>query len=82
MLKCVSAWVSVVTDLVWLYSKLGSCECALVWQPKRQISRLLIYPAFQPTASGTTPDQADSCLGSAERKMSERENLVTVDPQL
>lgn len=64
MLKCVSARISVVTDLFWLHSKLGSCECALARQPERQISRVLIYPAFQPAASGTTLDQSDSCLGS------------------
>jgi len=64
MLKCVSAWISVVTDLFWLCSKLGSRECALARQPVRKISRVLIHPAFQPTASGTTLDQADPRLGS------------------
>lgn len=82
MLKCVSARRSAVTDLFWLYSKLGSCECALARQTERQISRVLIHPASQPTASGTTLDRADSYLGSSERKMREQENLATLDPHL
>lgn len=68
MLKCVSAQISVVTDLFWLYSKLVSCKCALAQQAERQISTVLIYPVFQPTASGTTLDQSNSFWGSLERK--------------
>lgn len=71
MLKCVSARISVVIDLSWLYSKLGSFARALAWQPERQISRVLIHSAFQLSAPGTTLDQADSYLGNSERKMRE-----------
>lgn len=71
MSKCVSAQISVVIDLSWLYSKLGSCACALAWQPKRQIRRVLIHSAFQLSAPGTALDQADSYLGNSERKMRE-----------
>lgn len=82
MLKCVSARVSVAANLFWLYSKLGSCECALAQQTERQIRGVLILPTFQPTASGTTLDQDDSRLGTSDRKMREYENLATIDPQL
>lgn len=82
MLKCVSARISVVTDSFWLNSKLGSCACALAQQPERQISRQLIYPAFQPTASGTTLDQTDSSLENSKTKTREQEMFSFVAPQL
>lgn len=72
MLKCVSARISVVIDLSWLYSKLRSCACALAWQPERQMSRgVLIHSAFQHSAPGTALDQANSHLGNLGRKMGE-----------
>lgn len=71
MLKCVSARISVVIDLSWLYSKLESCACALAWQPEMQINSMLIHSAFQLSAPGTALDQADSHLGNSERKMGE-----------
>lgn len=68
MLKCVSAQINVVIDLFWMHSKLGSCACALAWQPERQIGRVLIHSAFQLSAPGTALDQADSYLVNSERK--------------
>lgn len=49
----------------------------MFWQSSRRGKlAVLIYPAFQPTASGTVLNQTDSCLESLERKMKEQETLL------
>lgn len=75
MLKCVSARISVVIDLSWLYSKLGSCACALAWQPERRISRVLIYSAFQLFAPGIALIRLTRIWETRKERWENRKNI-------
>lgn len=80
MLKCVSAWISVVTDLFWLNSKVGSCECVLAKQPQRKISSANI-PCLSAYCFRYS-SKLDWFLFGKLRKKNERTGNTTADPQL